>query len=447
MKDYDSEAFDGDSLNSAPLGQRLRSAREGTGLGIEEVASLLNLEESLIRALEDEDYEVLPSPIFIRGYLRAYAKLLRLDGNELIEVYGVQSGGMDPDLATNSQNGGSTAAGFPMAWLAGGTVTILLLVVVGWWFMSAEDTAPQMSQDESLSSEVVAEMPTDSNAIALPQQPKMTQTVAAKVGSKVEPKPVVEAMAESAPKPEQGTSDVLLAIEAAKAPTLEQTDMGAVLSEKNSVTEHRNLQSAVETMLEERQWAQNDGSSSERSVLAAPVAEPADSQVAQGVLSSIQNAIVVDQADAVVVVESDAQVEQDVAAVNKKVVTALSRVDSSAETAISSVESGKKSAVVQNLSKLNVGPVAPSGSDVLLLSSTGDSWAEVFDANGYRLLYDMLKVDRSKRLQGSAPFKVFLGNSPLVTLSLNDTAMIQKSFNRKNNTARFVVDVKGVRRR
>ncbi|MDQ7016063.1 MAG: DUF4115 domain-containing protein [Gammaproteobacteria bacterium] len=411
MKDYDSEAFDGDSLNSAPLGQRLRSAREGTGLGIEEVASLLNLEESLIRALEDEDYEVLPSPIFIRGYLRAYAKLLRLDGNELIEVYGVQSGGMDPDLATNSQNGGSTASGFPMAWLAGGAVTILLLLVVGWWFMSAEDAAPQISQDELLSSDMVAEVPSDSNAIALPQQPKMTQTVAAKVESKVEPKPVAKAMAESALKPEQGTSDVLLAIEAAKAPTLEQTDMGAVLSEKNSVTEHRNVQSAVETMLEERQWAQNDGSSHESGV-AEPVAERVDAQLAQSTLSLIQNAMVVDQADPVV------------------------------------VESSKKPVVVtRNLSKLNVGPVAPSGSDVLLLSSTGDSWAEVFDANGYRLLYDMLKVDRSKRLQGSAPFKVFLGNSPLVALSLNDTAMTQKAFNRKNNTARFVVDTNGVRRR
>jgi len=104
-------------------------------------------------------------------------------------------------------------------------------------------------------------------------------------------------------------------------------------------------------------------------------------------------------------------------------------------------------AVAQDLSKLNVGPVAPSGSDVLLLSSSGNSWAEVFDANGYRLLYDMLTVGSAKRLQGTAPFKVFLGNSPQILVNLNTIEMQQKRFNRKNHTARFVVDGKGVRRR
>jgi len=443
MKEYDSEAFDGDSINSAPLGQRLRTAREGTGLGIEEVASLLNLEESLVRALEDEDYEVLPSPIFIRGYLRAYGKLLRLDGNELIEVYSMQSGGMDPDLATSSSSAGSGLSGFPIVAVAGGVVVLLVVASLGWWLMSDGDVAQPVSQEEPLSSSVVAQAPADANAIALPQQPKITQVMTAKTPPAIVPKIVPEATEKSPADTEKGahsTSSVLASIAAAKPkkpldePKIERAGTGGVADQS-----HRSVQSAVETMLEERQWAQNDGSTNKASVVSAAVSEPADAKVAQGVLSSIQSAV----ADAPASVSSSKAVESEVVATNKKVMAALNA---------SVTESGKtkttKALVVsQDLSKLNVGPVAPNGSDVLLLSSSGDSWAEVFDANGYRLLYDMLKVGSAKRLQGTAPFKVFLGNSPQVLVNLNSTEMQQKRFNRKNNTARFVVDGKGVRRR
>jgi len=428
MKEYDSEAFDGDSINSAPLGQRLRTAREGTGLGIEEVASLLNLEESLVRALEDEDYEVLPSPIFIRGYLRAYGKLLRLDGNELIEVYSMQSGGIDPDLATSSSVSGSSK-GFPVAAVAGGVVVLLVVASLGWWLMSDGDVAQQMSQEEPLSSSVVAQAPADANTIALPQQPKTTQvvpmTTTVKVTPVVPPKTVAEPVAEVmlekttavSEKSGHNTATVLASIAAAKVKPSKNVVPEAVNEVK---TEHlsRNVQSAVETMLEERQWAQNDGSENNKEpVLSAPVSEPADAKVAQGVLSSIQSAV----ADTPTSAPKPAQAK----VINKKV----------------------EVAVAQDLSKLNVGPVAPSGSDVLLLSSSGNSWAEVFDANGYRLLYDMLTVGSAKRLQGTAPFKVFLGNSPQILVNLNTIEMQQKRFNRKNHTARFVVDGKGVRRR
>jgi len=391
MKEYDSEAFDGDSINSAPLGQRLRTAREGTGLGIEEVASLLNLEESLVRALEDEDYEVLPSPIFIRGYLRAYAKLLRLDGNELIEVYGMQSGGMDPDLATSSSTSGSLG-GFPVVGLLGGAVALVLVAGVGWWLLSGEDVTPQMSQEEPLSSNIVAQLPADTNAIALPQQPKMQPTITAKVEPAVVPKVVAEppekvrSVVVDAEAGEHDTSSVLASIAAAKVISKE---------EPNKEVAPENVNGA------------------------------ATEQLSRSVQSAVNKA------------------ESDVVVVNKKVIAALN----SSVKASSKTKASEKEVVVQGLSKLNVGPVAPSGGDVLLLSSAGDSWAEVFDANGYRLLYDMLKVDSAKRLQGTAPFKVFLGNSPLVAVSLNDAAVEQKRFNRKNHTARFVVDSNGVRRR
>ena len=41
------------------------------------------------------------------------------------------------------------------------------------------------------------------------------------------------------------------------------------------------------------------------------------------------------------------------------------------------------------------------------------------------------------RLQGLAPFRVFLGNAPTVDLSLNQERFAHTPFQRRNNTARF----------
>lgn len=57
-------------------GHRLRLARERKGLDIPTVAEQLHLPEHLISALEDDDYAGLPGPVFIKGYLRNYARLV-----------------------------------------------------------------------------------------------------------------------------------------------------------------------------------------------------------------------------------------------------------------------------------------------------------------------------------------------------------------------------------
>ena len=83
---------------------------------------------------------------------------------------------------------------------------------------------------------------------------------------------------------------------------------------------------------------------------------------------------------------------------------------------------------------------APTGEDVLVIKANDESWAEVVDANGYQLLYYPLRPGMVRRLQGQAPFRVFLGNAPAVDLILNQKRFDHTSFHRRNNTARFSVD-------
>lgn len=65
-------------------GKALREAREVRGYTIDEVASRLKLPPRYVHALENDDFAALPEPTFVRGYVRAYARLLRLDEEALL---------------------------------------------------------------------------------------------------------------------------------------------------------------------------------------------------------------------------------------------------------------------------------------------------------------------------------------------------------------------------
>jgi cytoskeleton protein RodZ len=68
-------------------GQRLRETREAARMSLEEVAHHLHLDVQIIKSLEEDNYEKLPSAIYISGYLRSYARLLKLPEKEIVSAY------------------------------------------------------------------------------------------------------------------------------------------------------------------------------------------------------------------------------------------------------------------------------------------------------------------------------------------------------------------------
>jgi cytoskeleton protein RodZ len=73
----------------AGCGQRLRKAREAAGLSIADVATRLKMPARVVESLEAEDWERLGAPVFVRGQLRSYARLLGLATAPLHAVSGV----------------------------------------------------------------------------------------------------------------------------------------------------------------------------------------------------------------------------------------------------------------------------------------------------------------------------------------------------------------------
>jgi len=74
------------------LGTQLTAERETRGWSIEQVATQLNLAPRQIQALELDDYAALPGMASVRGFIRAYAKLLKLDPTPLIAMISPKSG-------------------------------------------------------------------------------------------------------------------------------------------------------------------------------------------------------------------------------------------------------------------------------------------------------------------------------------------------------------------
>ena len=69
------------------LGKLLRAQREKRGLSYGQVAQVTMLRKHFLEALENEDWNKLPSSVFVRGYIKSYAKALGLDERRLLDLY------------------------------------------------------------------------------------------------------------------------------------------------------------------------------------------------------------------------------------------------------------------------------------------------------------------------------------------------------------------------
>ena len=88
------------------IGVTLRSARIQRGLSIEQVAQDTRISARFIEALEDDAFEELPAPVYVRGFLRSYANYLKVDPNPLLEE--LTRGGSAPVGGPDSFLGGPT---------------------------------------------------------------------------------------------------------------------------------------------------------------------------------------------------------------------------------------------------------------------------------------------------------------------------------------------------
>ncbi len=109
-------------------GPRLRGAREAQGLSVQQAAEQLNLDATVVIAIENDDLAALGAPVFARGHLRRYGALLGVPDDELLTSYEQARTQPDqPSLVPHSRLDMAPVRSRPVwAWAIGGALLFLL---------------------------------------------------------------------------------------------------------------------------------------------------------------------------------------------------------------------------------------------------------------------------------------------------------------------------------
>jgi len=79
-------------------GSLLQAKREEYGWTIKDVARALRLSERQIEAIEEDDYDILPGKTYVMGYWRSYAQLLQIDIEDSVQVHRADLSGSGRDI-------------------------------------------------------------------------------------------------------------------------------------------------------------------------------------------------------------------------------------------------------------------------------------------------------------------------------------------------------------
>ena len=141
------------------LGALLKSKRTEKNIAIGEVAERLKFSAKQIESLESGDYKGLPEPIFIKGFIKTYARFLGLDADQITallnEAFPSQVTAVASALITESQNGlnfqdQKKSKSFPK-WLP---LLVIAVAVVGAVYLWQSKSSEQTRQQEKSTLEV-----------------------------------------------------------------------------------------------------------------------------------------------------------------------------------------------------------------------------------------------------------------------------------------------------
>jgi len=420
----DQDTHEHPSLEEPRPGHELRTARERAGISRESIAERLRLAADQLDALEHDDYSELPPPAFVRGYFRAYARELGLDPEEYITAYnrsGVSA--TDPEIrsggVTDTTSGGR-----------GGLIGLLLIALVAaggigaWWYQQRMgdgngDSGATDSVEEEPTAAAESGTDIDGQNAAAGGDTDTGETAAAAQETSDEAAPEEGATgAETASVDEDvdTTGATVAAAERGDEDAADDVDGAGPSggSDGNGETADDEAEQPVVAAMEPESSA-SDGEGD-----AGEGTEAADAEDAGGGSRT----------------ENDAD---DIAA------TEEADDDTGADSTTAAAEPGATSPAATDSPTRAATDAASRGPDQITLGFSSRSWLEVYDDRDRELVYTLYFGSEPITLQGWAPFEIFLGNSPAVTVEFNGEEIDKSAYTRGNNTARFVVDASGVR--
>lgn len=202
----------------ATPGSLLREARERAGLTQEYVAKELHMSLSRIKALETDDYTQLNANTFIRGYLRAYASLLKLDVASVVLAY--EHHALARGLVIDKSRQSTRDSSPRKLWRF---VALLISLLAGLWLISVWFFDNQVDRAVVAPSPVI--MPSGSSLTALP----LPENPAAEAASSSVSDQVIEAVAAASEENREGIATSSTSSSATEGATEKKLDELALI--------------------------------------------------------------------------------------------------------------------------------------------------------------------------------------------------------------------------
>ena len=164
------------------FGAKLKQQREQRGISLDEISGSTKISTRMLHALEEDHFDQLPGGIFNKGFIRAYARVLGMDEDEVIADYlaAITPPEKEPKLAVEeplpdfrAPEVGNQAASLPWEAFA----VVLLVVGIGFAVWGYHSRARAKSRTSAASHEPAQSLPV-SAGIPIPIKP--SQTVPAK---------------------------------------------------------------------------------------------------------------------------------------------------------------------------------------------------------------------------------------------------------------------------
>ncbi|PUB86668.1 MAG: hypothetical protein DBP00_11195 [gamma proteobacterium symbiont of Ctena orbiculata] len=161
-------------------GTQLRKARERQGLDQAKMAAQLHLSQAMITALEADDFDSLPGPVFVQGYLRKYSRLLGVNEDAVVEAYQnllPVSDELPITGAPKREMGSELHSGSGlMRYVTWGILLVMVVLVFYWWLTRVEldepVAIPDVEQDRVGVQELTVEQPVSKSIPAEEEMPQ-----------------------------------------------------------------------------------------------------------------------------------------------------------------------------------------------------------------------------------------------------------------------------------
>jgi len=128
-----------EQLDARP-GAWLANLRVQQGYSPEYVAGKLHLRVKMIEMLEADEYQGMPEPVFIKGYIRAYAKLLGAAHEPLLEVFNrLYKVEHKSEKALWQSRRETNKAEHAIRWVTFFFAVVVLTAVAMWWYTNKEN--------------------------------------------------------------------------------------------------------------------------------------------------------------------------------------------------------------------------------------------------------------------------------------------------------------------